>query len=83
MFRISIELTGQLTSWKKYKHVGKIPTEWYKGYEVVAKKRQLVINAATQTSKKVKQAEINNRLLTLIAKKLNATEKEISEAWDA
>jgi len=43
----------------------------------------LVINAATQTSKKVKQAEINNRLLTLIAKKLNATEKEISEAWDA
>lgn len=40
-----------------------------------------IISTSTQTHRKVRQAEINNRLLTLIARKLNATEQEIGEAW--
>jgi hypothetical protein len=38
MFRIAIELTDELTSWKEYKHVGKIPSDWYKAYEETAKR---------------------------------------------
>jgi hypothetical protein len=36
-----------------------------------------------EISTRNKQAEVNNRLLRLIAKKLNATESEINEAWNA
>lgn len=42
---------------------------------------KLIYNWYAEISMRNKQAEINNRLLTLIARKLNATEQEISEAW--
>lgn len=44
---------------------------------------KLIYNWYAEIAKRNKQAEINNRLLTLLARKMNASEQEINEAWNA
>lgn len=42
-----------------------------------------IISTATATKKRLSQADIQNRLLILISKKLNATQEEIDAAIEA